>query len=56
MQKNSGKVFDIDVILLDLGEFGRYQIKNFILISIGIILLSAMSLSYVFTAGILQYR
>lgn len=56
MKKATEKEFDIDTILLEVGEFGRYQIKNFILICIGIIVLSEMSLTYVFTAGILQYR
>lgn len=56
MNKITGKEFDIDTILLEVGEFGRFQIKNFVLICIGIIALSAMSLTYVFAAGILQYR
>lgn len=56
MKKITEKEFDIDMIFLELGEFGRFQIKNFILICIGIIVLSEMSLTYVFAAGILQYR
>lgn len=56
MKKITGKEFDIDMILVELGEFGRFQIKNFILICIGIVVLSEMSLTYVFAAGILQYR
>lgn len=56
MKKNAENELDIDIILLELGEFGRYQIKNFVLICIGIMVLSEMSLTYVFTAGILQYR
>lgn len=56
MKITTKKEFDIDIILLELGEFGRYQIKNFVLICIGIIVLSEMSLTYVFAAGILQYR
>nr|XP_022903983.1 organic cation transporter protein-like [Onthophagus taurus] len=47
---------DFDDILLELGEMGAYQIKIYLLICLPIIFSAANSLTYVFVAGIPNYR
>lgn len=54
--KNTAEISDIDGILKYLGDFGKFQIINYILISFPVLLSGAFSLSYVFTAGQLEYR
>lgn len=46
----------LDVILNELGSFGKYQIKNYIIFTLPIIFNAIFSLSYVFEAGDLNYR
>lgn len=48
--------FDFDPILQDIGEFGRYQIYNYILIVIPIAIYAGITLTYAFTAGNVTYR
>lgn len=48
--------FDVDVILSELGGFGKFQAINFALICISVIISAATSLTYVFTTGNLNYR
>lgn len=45
----------LDVILAELGDFGKYQRRNFALICIAVIY-TAIHLNYVFTARDLNYR
>ena len=47
---------DFDQILVEIGEFGRYQKRNYLLICLPVMFAAANSLSYVFTAGIPAYR
>lgn len=47
---------DLDVILQELGDFGKFQKLNFILLLLPIVLSSVYTLSYIFTASQLEYR
>ncbi|KAJ8967441.1 hypothetical protein NQ314_002889 [Rhamnusium bicolor] len=46
----------LDAILVQVGDFGKYQIYVFILVCIPVILHSAVHVAYVFTAMDLNYR
>lgn len=46
----------LDSILTDIGQFGSYQIKNYILLSIPMMFNAIFSLTYVFTAASVKYR
>lgn len=45
----------LDLILGELGDFGKYQRRNFILICLAVVYMT-VHLSYVFTARDLNYR
>lgn len=47
---------NFDLVLDEIGDFGRYQQTNFLLLSLPVIFAAANSLSYVFTAGNPNYR
>ncbi|XP_063241777.1 organic cation transporter protein [Bacillus rossius redtenbacheri] len=47
---------DFDEVLDEIGEFGRFQIINYFLICLPVMFGAANSLSYVFTAGVPDYR
>ncbi|XP_068084758.1 organic cation transporter protein isoform X2 [Anabrus simplex] len=47
---------DLDEILQELGQFGRYQVMSYLLISLPIFFTVISGTSYVFTAGDLNYR
>ncbi|XP_075169516.1 organic cation transporter protein isoform X2 [Haematobia irritans] len=47
---------DFDQVLEEIGEFGRYQKTNYLLICLPVMFAAANSLSYVFTAGAPSYR
>lgn len=47
---------DFDLILEEIGEFGRYQQTNYLLLCLPVLFAAANSLTYVFTAGIPNYR
>lgn len=47
---------DFDTVLLEIGEFGRYQQTNYLLLCLPVLFGAANSLSYVFTAGVPNYR
>ncbi|XP_025832792.1 organic cation transporter protein [Agrilus planipennis] len=47
---------DFDNILEEVGEFGRYQIITYTLVCLPVLFAAANSLTYVFTAGIPNYR
>lgn len=49
-------IMDFDSVLLEIGEFGRYQQTNYMLLCLPVLFGAANSLSYVFTAGIPNYR
>lgn len=46
----------LDAILVRIGEFGRYQMFNYILLCIPMIFNAFQSISYVFTASPVVYR
>ncbi|KAK3925749.1 Organic cation transporter-like protein [Frankliniella fusca] len=47
---------DLDTILLQLGDFGRFQFANYVAISFPILFSAIYTLTYVFTAKDLVYR
>jgi hypothetical protein len=47
---------DLDEILDEVGHFGKFQAINYLLVGFAILLSAAFTLSYVFTAGDLEYR
>ena len=47
---------DLDAILVELKEFGKFQIINYAHLAIVALLVSSAYLSYIFTAGQLTYR
>jgi OCT family organic cation transporter-like MFS transporter 4/5 len=47
---------DFDDMLEELGELGKYQIITYFLVCLPVLFGAANSLSYVFTAGIPDYR
>ncbi|XP_016988873.2 organic cation transporter protein isoform X5 [Drosophila rhopaloa] len=49
-------ILDFDDILAQIGEFGRFQRRNYLLICLPVLFAAANSLSYVFTAGSPTYR
>lgn len=54
--RKSSTAFDVDVVFKEIGEFGRYQVVNYVWICTGIIVYSAITLAYIFTAGTVNYR
>ncbi|KAM7358479.1 organic cation transporter protein [Cochliomyia hominivorax] len=46
----------LDVILVRIGEFGRYQMFNYVLLCVPMIFNAFQSISYVFTASPVVYR
>lgn len=47
---------DFDLILDEIGEFGKFQLVNYLLICLPVLYGAANSLSYVFTARSPNYR
>lgn len=47
---------NFDDMLEELGEMGRFQTITYILVCLPVIFSGANSLSYVFTAGVSNYR
>ncbi|CAG9822517.1 unnamed protein product [Phaedon cochleariae] len=50
------RILDFDDMLEELGELGRFQIFTYILVCFPVLFAASNSLSYVFTAGIPNYR
>lgn len=50
------KSWSLDDLLKEIGRFGRYQIIIYTLISIPVLIAGANSVSFVFTAGDVNYR
>lgn len=59
-EKNGAKApldsFDLDTIYKELGDFGRFQIKNYLLISVAVVFYSMYTINYIFTSGTVDYR
>lgn len=47
---------DLDSILAELGQFGRYQIKNYCFILIPIMFSAVYNGQYIFAAAAMNYR
>lgn len=47
---------DVDSVLVELGELGRYQVLQYSLLAVITLVTSMTSLSYIFTAAQLDYR
>ncbi|XP_059481373.1 organic cation transporter protein [Neocloeon triangulifer] len=47
---------ELDAVLSELGDFGRYQAFTYLLICLPVFFSAANSLTYVFTAGVPPYR
>ncbi|KAJ2951335.1 hypothetical protein O0L34_g5736 [Tuta absoluta] len=47
---------DLDAILLELGQFGRYQVKNYCFILLPIIFSAIYNGQYIFAAGATEHR
>ncbi|XP_065352741.1 organic cation transporter protein [Cloeon dipterum] len=47
---------ELDTVLTELGEFGRFQAFTYLLICLPVFFSAANSLTYVFTAGVPPYR
>lgn len=54
--KSSTAHIDLDAILVEIGETSRYQILHYVLFGVVVIFTSSSYLSYIFTAGQLDYR
>ncbi|XP_018566487.1 organic cation transporter protein isoform X2 [Anoplophora glabripennis] len=50
------RMLDFDDMLEELGELGKFQIYTYILVCLPVLFAAANSLSYVFTAGVPDYR
>ena len=49
-------VMDLDVVLQEIGEFGKYQKFNYFLLCLPVFFSAANCLAYVFLAGTQKYR
>lgn len=53
---SSSEKFELDNVIREIGQFGKFQLINYILISIPLGLTAVYALTYVFTASDLNYR
>lgn len=56
MSVNRNKEFDLDLLIQQIGPFGKYQLLNFLLICIVVTITAMYTLTFIFTAGDLEYR
>ncbi|XP_055693800.1 organic cation transporter protein-like [Lutzomyia longipalpis] len=56
MSIEAEKKFDLDLLIQQIGPFGKFQLINYLLICIPIIFTGMFSLGFAFTAGNLDYR
>ncbi|XP_059622392.1 organic cation transporter protein-like [Phlebotomus argentipes] len=56
MSVEEGKKFDLDLLIKQIGPFGKFQLINYLLICLPIALTAMYTLTFVFTAGDLDYR
>lgn len=48
--------FDLDQLIREIGPFGTYQLRNYLLICLPIMITTMYTLTYIFTGGDLAYR
>lgn len=53
---DDNKELDLEAVLSDLGDFGKFQAIIYSFTILPILLISGLGLSYIFTAGQLDYR
>uniref|UniRef100_A0A1B0DMI4 Major facilitator superfamily (MFS) profile domain-containing protein n=1 Tax=Phlebotomus papatasi TaxID=29031 RepID=A0A1B0DMI4_PHLPP len=56
MSVKEEKTFDLDLLIQQIGPFGKFQLINYLLICIPIAYTAMYTLTFVFTAGDLEYR
>lgn len=56
MGTEKNRDFAVDSILVKIGELGRYQVLQYTLFSVIVLITSAAYFAYVFTTGKLDYR
>uniref|UniRef100_A0A1B0DGX8 Major facilitator superfamily (MFS) profile domain-containing protein n=1 Tax=Phlebotomus papatasi TaxID=29031 RepID=A0A1B0DGX8_PHLPP len=56
MSVKEEKTFDLDLLIHQIGPFGKFQLINYLLICIPIAYTAMYTLIFVFTAGNLEYR
>lgn len=56
MSSGEAEKFSLDSILVQIGQFGAYQLKNYVLLSLPMMFNAIFSMSYLFAAGSLTYR
>lgn len=56
MKEETKSDFELDSILMEIGQFGRFQIIVYIISCVIISLTAAVGLSYIFTTGQVDYR
>uniref|UniRef100_A0A1B0DJC6 Major facilitator superfamily (MFS) profile domain-containing protein n=1 Tax=Phlebotomus papatasi TaxID=29031 RepID=A0A1B0DJC6_PHLPP len=56
MSVNRNREFDLDLLIQQIGPFGKYQLLNFLLICIVVTITVMYTLTFIFTAGDLKYR
>lgn len=54
--RGTSQHIDLDAILVEIGEHGRYQIALYAVLCVLVLFTSNSYLSYIFTAGKLDYR
>lgn len=54
--QNATQENQLDTIIVQIGQFGRFQISNYLLLCLPIICNALYSISYVFTAGQVPHR
>ena len=47
---------DLDQIFVEIGELGRFQVKNYVQLSVVVLFAASVYLNYIFTSGQLNYR
>lgn len=50
------ETFDLDVILAELGDFGRYQMIIYVYVLLPILFSAIFLTQYIFAAGSVNYR
>uniref|UniRef100_A0A1L8DEQ3 Putative synaptic vesicle transporter sv2 major facilitator superfamily n=1 Tax=Nyssomyia neivai TaxID=330878 RepID=A0A1L8DEQ3_9DIPT len=56
MSVEDGKKFNLDLLIQQIGPFGKFQLLNYLLICLPIAMTAMYTLTFVFTAGDLDYR
>lgn len=55
-EKSQSELKNIDIELDSLQGFGKFEITNYVIVALSVLLSGAFTMTYVFTAGNLEYR